>query len=55
MNRKDLYVGPIHIIIRGYNDDPQYGTLLWGREINNPTLDIWFHKTLITFRRANQW
>ena len=53
MNRKDLYIGPLHIIIRGYNDDPQYGTLLWGS--SDKTLDIWFHKTLITFRRANQW
>lgn len=53
MNRKDLYIGPLHIIIRGYNDDPQYGTLLWGN--TNKTLDIWFNKTLITFRRANSW
>lgn len=53
MNRKDFYIGPLHIIIRGYTDDPQYGTLLWGS--NNKTLDIWFNRTLFTFRKAKPW
>ena len=50
MNRKDLYVGPLHIIMRGYREGPQYGTLFWGREVRNPTLDIWIKQTLFTFR-----
>lgn len=50
MDRKDLYLGPIHIIIRGYNGDPQYGALLWGKEIGSPTIDVWIKQTLFTFR-----
>lgn len=51
MNRKDWYLGPLHIIVRGYKENSQYGALLWGRKIRSTTLDIWFNKTLITFTR----
>jgi hypothetical protein len=52
MNRHDYFLGQLHIIVRGYTD-PQYGALLWGGR--SKTLDIWFNKTLFTFRRKNGW
>lgn len=46
--RRDWYLWRLHIIRRHYND-PQYGTLLWGSEYGW-AYDIWFHRTLWTFR-----
>jgi hypothetical protein len=51
MNRKDFYIGSLHIIKRNY-EDPQYGILLWNRNKRIPTFDIWFNKTLWTLRRS---
>lgn len=52
-DRKDLLLGPFHLIVRGYRDSPQYGVLLWGRR-RSRTLDIWVYRTLLTLRR-NTW
>lgn len=49
--RQDYYLGPLHVIIRGYTDSPQYGALVWGCASRNPTLDVWVHQTLITLRK----
>lgn len=43
--RKDWRIGRLHIIKRGYPDEPEYGFLLW-----NKTLDVWCGRTLFTFR-----
>jgi hypothetical protein len=50
MNRKDYYFLGFHLILRGYKETPQYGTLLWSSNREH-TLDIWAHRTLITLRR----
>lgn len=50
MERKDFYIGPLHIIMRGYRENPQYGMLFWGKNIKDPTLDVWIKQTLFTFR-----
>jgi hypothetical protein len=47
MNRKDWYLGRIHVIKRKYTT-PQYGMLIY-RPL---TIDIWFNKTLWTFRKG---
>ena len=48
--RKDYYLGPLHVIIRGYSQGPQYGILTWSIHRRH-TVDVWFSQTLITFRR----
>ena len=49
--RADHHVGPLHVIVRGYTDNPQYGCLLWGgRDGIGRTLDVWVRQTLVTFR-----
>ena len=55
MNRKDFYIGSLHIIKRNY-EDPQYGILLWNRKprSNIPTFDIWFNKTLWTVSKLGR-
>ena len=52
--RRDFYFWRWHLILRGYGDNPQYGCLLWGRNLT-PTFDIWFHQTLITLRWLPRW
>lgn len=49
MDRKDWFLGRLHIIRRGYVE-PQYGMLYWGG-----TLDVWFHETLWTFTRTKYY
>ena len=49
--REDYVFGPLHIIVRGYRANAQYGVLLWGDKTHK-TLDIWVRQTLITFRRS---
>ena len=52
LERRDHFLGPLHIIVRGYRDSPQYGCLLWGgRRVGGWTFDIWLGRTLYTFRR----
>ena len=47
--RKDYFIGPAHLILRKSTQRPQYGILAWG--INRKyTLDVWVHRSLITFR-----
>lgn len=48
--RKDYFLGPLHVIVRNHSESSQYGFLTWS--INRKhTLDIWFAQTLITIRR----
>jgi hypothetical protein len=55
MNRKDFYIGSLHIIKRNY-EDPQYGILLWRKPRSHiPTFDIWFNKTLWTVRKLGRY
>lgn len=49
-DRKDWHWWRLHIIKRGYRDDPQYGFILWGMRRNTPTLDVWIKRTLWTVR-----
>jgi hypothetical protein len=48
--RKDYYFGPMHVIVRGHLQGPQYGILTWSIHRRH-TVDIWFAQTLITIRR----
>jgi hypothetical protein len=51
--RKDYYFWRLHLIVRGYTDEPQYGILMWRCLKRDPwTLDIWFGQTLYTFRKT---
>jgi hypothetical protein len=51
--REDFFVGPVHIIWRGYKSHPQYGFLAWG-SARRWTLDVWIHQRLLTLRRR-EW
>lgn len=48
-NNRFLHAGPLHLIVRNYRDDPQYGFLAGGRR-GTRTLDIWVRQTLFTLR-----
>ena len=50
--RKDYYFGPLHVIVRGHAQGPQYGILTWSIHRKH-TIDFWFGQTLITFRRRS--
>lgn len=48
--RRDYFLGRLHLIIRGYNT-PQYGVLTWRAHRHEPfTVDVWARRTLLTFR-----
>jgi hypothetical protein len=52
--RKDYYFWRLHFIVRGHREEPQYGLLMWRAFKYDPwTLDVWFRKTLYTFRKAD--
>lgn len=58
MNRRDWYLGRLHLIRRGYESHPQYGWLIWSSAYNAFTawtLDVWFHRTLWTVRWNRVW
>lgn len=51
MNRRDWFLGRLHVIRRGHSGHPQCGCLLWGvGQGYTPTLDVWVLRTLWTFR-----
>ena len=51
--RKDYFLGPVHVIVRGHSESSQYGFLTWSIHRKH-TLDIWFAQTLITIRRNSK-
>jgi hypothetical protein len=50
--REDYYFGPMHVIVRGHLQGPQYGFITWSIDRRH-TLDVWFGQTLLTFRRKS--
>lgn len=49
LERHDWLLGALHVIVRRYRGDRQYGLLLWGERVH--TLDVWLGRRLLTFRR----
>ena len=47
--RRDWFIGPLHVIVRGYREPAQYGCLLWSTG-HGWTFDVWIHQTLWTLR-----
>jgi hypothetical protein len=52
-SRRDYRVGSLHLIVRPYQDSPQFGCLLWSYR-RRWTFDIWAGQTLWTVRKASQ-